>query len=248
MAYEIIELESIDSTNRVATDLANRGKDAYTVVVAEYQSAGRGRLGKNWLSVKGKGLYFSVILRPVIALEKLASITLVIGLCVAETIESLYGLKVALKWPNDLYVNGKKLGGILVEANRLNPSGQSCLIAGIGINISMNENDLRAISEQAATSIAIETEKNIEKRMLLNRMLNQLENAIAIFEESGFEPFMAQWQSRDYLIDKKIKVVSTAREIVEGRVIGIDSTGQMRLEDDFGIIHNILSGDVRLAQ
>ncbi len=250
MDYEIIELSTTDSTNRVASDLAKEGGKAFTAIVAENQTAGRGRLGKNWVSVQGKGLYFSVILRPMIELDKLASITLVIGLAVAEAIEDIVQnkIKIALKWPNDLYINGKKLGGILVEANTLSPNGKSCIIAGIGINLTMNNAELENITENAATSIVIETGSCPEKRNLLLAILSKLEKKIDNFEKYGFAPFFKYWQSRDYLINRRVTVVNTARKISVGRVVGIDEKGQMRLEDDEGRIHYVLSGDINLAK
>lgn len=250
MTHTILKLATTDSTNRVAVELAQKGAEPFSAVMADYQTAGRGRLGKSWQSHSGCGLYCSIILRPTVELEILPSITLVIGLVVAETLEKLSGNKVnvLLKWPNDLYVDGKKLGGILVETVKIHASGPSCLVAGIGINLTSSQEQLSLIEDRDATSLLIETGFSVAPESVLGNILEKLPEKIVTFENQGFAPYIERWNSRDYLKNRRVEVVNTAHDIVKGMVVGIDKNGQMRLRDREGVIHAILSGDIRLAQ
>lgn len=246
----IKRLKATDSTNKDAYRLAKEGAETWTTVVSETQTDGRGRLGKSWFSADGKGLFFSVILRPAVELEELSKSTLIIGLAVAEVLESVYdSIKVGLKWPNDIYINEKKVGGILVESSPLSDSTVlPFLIAGIGINVDLSKGDIPNELKDTASSLLIETGRNIDKEELLQALLEGIHKRIDHFERKGFKSLLNVWRGRDILSGKKVKMVDKKGQLILGTAMGVDKAGEFLLKDNKGCVHQVMSGDVRLAK
>ena len=132
----VIMLETTESTNTVAMELGKQGAAAGTLVIAESQTKGRGRLSRTWISPKGTGLYFSIILRPKLDLEDLPKITIAAGVAICKALEKATSVAPQIKWPNDILVDNKKCGGILTEAGPLTASDLPLVILGVGLNIS----------------------------------------------------------------------------------------------------------------
>ena len=156
MKFKIHSYRSVSSTNRIAFQIAERGAEHGDVVVAEYQTEGRGRLGKSWESLKG--LYFSIIIKPLgLITSDYSKITLTVGLAVAEAIDEIAGVHTHLKWPNDLYLNGKKCGGILTESSLTGDVSSHFVIVGVGINTHTEKDDFPLNLQEKATSLFQET-------------------------------------------------------------------------------------------
>ena len=170
----IIYFDSIGSTNSKAKELAEGGKVHGTVVISEEQTSGRGRIGRDWLSPKYKGIWMSIILRPNIITENISKITLLGAAAVQKAIMKM-GVKTSIKWPNDIVINSKKVCGILTEM-----SGEidhiNYLVMGIGINVNLEKEDITTDLKDVATSIKIESGKPMDRKLLLANILN-------IFEE-----------------------------------------------------------------
>jgi len=176
----IVFLREVDSTNDYAKELASYGAEEGTAVVAETQTAGRGRLGREWISPKG-GLYFSVILRPRISASEAVKLVFVAGLAVAKIFEEVYGLHVEIKKPNDVLVNGKKISGILAETNTTGEKVNYTII-GIGINVNFDVKEtLPKELAKNATSLENELDKKIRLEQLFKALIEKLESLYLLF-------------------------------------------------------------------
>jgi BirA family biotin operon repressor/biotin-[acetyl-CoA-carboxylase] ligase len=172
----IIYLKKVDSTNNFASQLIKSKKEKYesldgTVVLAETQEKGRGRLERIWLSPSG-GLWFTIMLRTELKEKELPEVTLIAAYSVASVIDGQYGIKAIIKWPNDIYYRQSKLGGILIEVEKVN--GRTFLIIGIGINVNLDVVDIAPLIKES-TSLKIISGKNIEREQLLSKILLDFE-------------------------------------------------------------------------
>lgn len=234
--------DSIDSTNKKAMDLALTKKEG-TVVVAEEQSQGKGRLGREWISPKSKGIYMSIILKPDIEPMK-ASKTTLIGAAAVNNALLKIGIKSEIKWPNDILINGKKLCGILTEM-----SGQlnmvDYLVMGIGINVNLNKNDIPEELKDKATSINIEEGKTINRKSLMANILNELEKLYLDFiDNDDLSNTIDICRKNSAILGKKINVIR-GKETRRGLALGISDSGEL-IVDFQGIRENIYSGEVSI--
>ena len=241
-------LASTTSTNQVALELGRQGVPNGTVILAETQTQGRGRLGKEWVSPPGSGLYFSQILRPQLDLPDLPKITLAAGLAVCQAVEETTELRPLIKWPNDLLLAGRKFCGILTESALLEAGAVPLAVLGIGLNVSTPRKrfpeDLRA----KATSLLAQSGQYCQRGPLLAAILTRLEVAVRRLEDGDFEGILEEWRRRDALVGKHLTWVTPARKVVAGVALGPDAQGVLHLRDREGTIHEVLSGDLQLAE
>lgn len=249
MKSETIFLPETDSTNSVAYALAEKGAGSGTAVVARKQSAGRGRLGKQWQSPAGKGLYCSIIARPRIEIIDYPLITMTAGLGIALALEYVCGIEFQLKWPNDIYRRGLKCGGILVETSPLqNHQKEKFAVIGIGINVNNRREDFPSKIVDKATSLYLECGKDFELNALLETIRRQLMVRLQQLEESGFSLILDQWCCKDLLIGKQLKWVTQKRKVIKGKSLGPDERGRLHVQDKNGQVHEVLSGDISLVK
>lgn len=239
---EIIHFDSIDSTNIKAKELASKGCDDGTVVISEQQTSGRGRLGRSWVSPKGKGIWMSVVLRPEINPTDATKITQIGAAAVWEAMNSL-GIIAYIKWPNDIVINGKKVCGILTEMsgelNRLN-----YLVIGIGINVNIDGDSFSEEVNKVATSIKQEIGREVPRRELVAMILNKFEELYEELVNHGtIKKSIKICRENSILIGKKIKIISKEQEL-ERKAIGINDEGQLLIEDDMGNVSPLISGEV----
>jgi BirA family biotin operon repressor/biotin-[acetyl-CoA-carboxylase] ligase len=241
-------LEAVDSTNRVARELAYTDKPHGYGLLAGLQTAGRGRIGKAWQSPPDAGLYCTILLRPNLEIKDYGKITLTTGLAVSLVLEKLYNLKPQLKWPNDIYIEGRKCSGILVETSSLEDTGgQNFALVGIGVNVNNEKNEFDLELQKTATSIFIETGRKQDILSLFAAIRSQLLHSIAQLERKGFDDILNQWRKRDMLHKKWTSWVTPAGKVVYGESQGVDRNGVLRIRDRAGKSHEVLSGDVSLA-
>lgn len=233
-----IELVECGSTNDEAARLARAGTRHGTVVIAQTQRAGRGREGRVWQSPEGLGLYLSAIVRPPLPLAMVPAMTLAIGVAVCDAARAC-GAAATLKWPNDVLVRGKKLAGVLVEAQSQGTRLEA-VIVGIGVNLAG-----ALPAEVAGTAITLEEAAGtaIEKKQFEQRLLENVEHWIDRYAATGLESVSAAWQERmaKSLIARACTADST---IVEGEMAGLDGDGALLLRDDAGVMHRVRSGTV----
>lgn len=237
--FDIDLLPSCDSTNAVLLARAESGAPSGTVVIAAEQTAGRGRRGRSWFASPGDSLTFSLLWRFAPGTAP-AGLSLAVGLAVARALSKVGGGEAALKWPNDILQDGRKLGGILVE---LVPGAPHAAVIGIGINLHLPAGmpeDLRAAS--AALCAAREsTDENALYAALLGELLATLE----IFAAHGFAALRQEWLARHALQDASVSLASDFAAPKPGICRGVDADGALLLEVD-GRIERILSGEVSL--
>ncbi len=241
MNFTILRFDTIDSTNTEALNQARRGASEGLCVIAKQQTAGRGRHGRNWVSEKDSGLYFSIVLRPKIAPRFLPLITLMTAVAVHDTLEELYKIECDIKWVNDIHVRDKKICGILAETCDT-PKGLA-IIVGIGINLK-SSNFPPEIAE-TATSIENETSKNPNAEELLQTLTHYFAEIYEVLNvENGAEKIRQNWSERSsYAFGKTVKV-NLENETIFGTTRGIEENGALRVETDKGEIKIIHAGDV----
>lgn len=246
----ILYLVSTASTNKDAYKLALEGKQHGFAVLAGVQTAGKGRLGRSWVSPLDTGLCSSIILRPKLPFIEFPRLTLTAGLALCKVIEKITGQDTfGLKWPNDLYCEGKKCGGILVESSSpASPDDGSFVIVGIGVNVNSCLSDFPLDLRETVTSLRSQTSKNYSVEDLFVLIRESLLSHLALHEEQGFGVILEEWRKRDVLYGKKMQWLTFDKKVVTGIGLGPDHTGQLLVEDREGTHHAILSGDVSLKE
>ncbi|MBC7325484.1 MAG: biotin--[acetyl-CoA-carboxylase] ligase, partial [Moorella sp. (in: Bacteria)] len=222
----------VGSTNQVAGDLAVAGASEGTTVIAEAQTAGQGRLGRTWLSPRGKGLWFSVILRPHLDPARAPQITLLASVAVAAAVQEQSGLSPGIKWPNDLLLNGRKACGILTEMAAGN-EGIEYIVLGVGINVNLEAADFSPDLWATATSLLLETGRPVDRQDLFQEILYQIECWYCRWLVEGFEPVRQAWKKASVTLGQEV-VVNSCQEVFVGRARDIDAEGALIVEGPGG--------------
>lgn len=234
----------IDSTNNRARALATEGYPEGTVVVAEMQTAGRGRRGRSWYSPDSQGIYVSLILRPALPLKEISRISLLAAVVVAETLENELNLPARIKWPNDILVNNKKICGILSEAIT-DTDGIEYVVIGIGININNQAQEFPDDFRTAATSARAEYELPCSRIKVLQGLLANFERHYFSLLNGNFTQTLEKGRNLSLAIGQKLRL-DTINGFVEGQAIDIDDNGFLLLRDQAGIIHTVMSGEITI--
>lgn len=241
---EVHHEESLTSTNIAALKLAYEGVPEGTIVVAEEQTTGKGRLGRTWFSPKYTGIWVSVILKPTIPPQQAPQLTLLAAVGVVRGIEASTGIRCEIKWPNDILINGKKVVGILTElqaeADRIN-----AVVIGIGINVNQQLEHFPEDLRETATSLAIESQEKLNRAAILQAILKEMEDLYIDYLENGFQVVKFLWENHAVSIGKRI-TARTLTDTIIGKALGITNEGVLLLEDEKGIIHHIYSADIMI--
>ena len=239
---EIICLGTVDSTNSRAMDLALSGALHGTVVVADEQTCGRGCRGRYWVSPPGRNVYVSLILRPKIPNAKAAGLSLAAGVALADAAESV-GVAAFLKWPNDLYLGGRKAAGILVETTS-DGDALKCAVVGVGINVNLSEDEISDELRGKATSFAVHAGHSFSREEILAGFLNAFGSRYAEFVAGGFPAIHPDWSRRDMLLDRRV-LIRRGDEEVWGVAGGVGNDGVLRFRPDGALTDEMVySGDI----
>lgn len=241
---QYVYYEVVDSTNTAAIRLAMNGAPEGTVVVSESQTAGRGRLGRSWMSLPRKGLYFSFVLRPPIEPRSASQLTLLTSLVLLDVLRELYSIPVMLKWPNDIVVGEKKLCGILAESH-IEPQLLKFVVVGIGVNVFYKEEEFVGEFRYPPTSLLIElkNESLIRRQDILCNFGEKFEAYYEKFLTSGWQPWAERLKEVSILLGRSV-VINTGREKVTGIVVDFSPSGGVILETPQGEFKEIWIGDV----
>lgn len=239
-----VYFKELESTQQKAHLLAKDGAEHGTVILTNDQTKGKGRLGRTWYAEKGKGIWLSMILRPSFGYQLAPTITLVTALSIVETLEKLYGIKASIKWPNDVFIDGKKCAGILTEIHG-EQDQIHYLIIGIGINTHKMEFVSRSEIEKIVISLEEKINQTPKRNELIIKLLEIFENNFERFVKEGFNPFFPLYNERLYGKGRKITVNQFAQRI-EGTIIEVDPQGYLLLETDDRKIIKITSGDIQV--
>ncbi|MCX8175777.1 MAG: biotin--[acetyl-CoA-carboxylase] ligase [Candidatus Bathyarchaeota archaeon] len=241
---KVFYFEEVESTQDVAKNLVNAGLEEGTVVIAERQTRGRGRIGREWFSPKG-GLWLSIILKPNIPTSKVQRLSLLAGVAVAKTLRKLYKLDARLKWPNDVLVEGKKICGILVEASG-DVDKVSYVIIGIGVNVNVRFTGRREIAN-IATSILELLGKEVSIVKLTVKLLEEFEKLYLKFKQEEFSKIIDEWKNLSQTLGRKVKVESY-KESFTGEALDVDDDGFLLVKADDGSIIRVVAGDIHLRE
>ncbi len=240
-------LAEVDSTNRHLGALADQGATEGTVIVADAQTAGRGRLARTWFSPPGRNLYFSVLLRPAVEPSLAVTLPLLAGCTVANVLAAVapeLDAQVRIKWPNDIWLGPRKLCGVLCEM-QAETDRVHHVVVGIGLNVNLGRDELPPALRASATSLAIAAGHPFDRAGLLAALLARFETDYLLWSERGLAPFLADLRARDLLYDRPL-VVEQAGRVVQGRGAGIQADGSLVLVAPDGSRQDICSGDVHV--
>lgn len=228
----------VTSTNDVARDLAAAGAPEGTAVVADEQTGGRGRLGRPWASPPG-GLWLSLVLRPRLPAHEAPRLGLAVGVAVARAIERATGVAVRLKWPNDLMVGDRKVGGVLVEA----PAEAGWAVAGIGVNANVSLEALPPEVRERATTLEAAAGRPVDRDALLGEIFAEVEKAYEVLRGDGFATILRWWRDRAASLGERV-TVRVPGEVVAGVAEGIDEDGALLVRLDDGSVRRLLAGEI----
>lgn len=240
----IYTYDQVDSTNIIGKKFAAEGKEEGTFIIAEEQTNGKGRMGREWVSPYGKGIWLSFILRPEIIPLRASEITFVVAVGIMEGIKKYINKEVKIKWPNDILLDGKKIVGILTEISaemeRIN-----YIVAGIGINANQDLEDFPEDIRVKATSLKLNTGEYINRNELLREIIQEMEKIYYIYKEEGFKKILELWKANNITLGRRVKAITFEGEII-GVAKKIDDEGYLIIVDDKGKENKILAGDVSL--
>lgn len=225
--WPVLVFDSLDSTNAEALRSIERGMAAPFLVLAERQTAGRGRRGRKWVSPFAENLYYSLVLRIDGGMRQLEGLSLVVGLAVMETLRGLGIAGAGLKWPNDVLVGEKKIAGILLELVG-DPADVCHVVLGVGINVNMQEADE---VDQQWTSMYLEAGKAFDRNLLVARLGGVLQEHLSRHQSAGFAVLQAQWEQGHLWQGRAVSLIAGVNRI-DGVVMGIDGQGALRLKVD----------------
>jgi len=241
-----IELElhqQLESTNSYL--LEKPSSEKVRVCLAENQTHGRGRYGKTWISEEGSSIYMSLSHRISRDISKLSGLSLVIGIALAETLQTCCRESIGLKWPNDLLVNNKKLSGILIEIKD-EADGGSKVVTGIGINVAMSDSLLDSIPQPATSLQQCNVVRKLSRNAIVADLLENLLNSIEKFQASGFKLFHKRWNELDIWLNQEVEIKIGTKK-TPGIHRGVDLTGSLLLEQQ-GKLNSWNSGEVSLRR
>ena len=241
IGHRIVHYFRIESTNTTALELAAKGAAHGTIVVAEEQTAGRGRFGRTWYSERSSGIYTSIILRPPLAPAVAPVLTLMAAVAAHQAISTTTGLPVDIRWPNDVLVDGKKVCGILTEmsaeVDRLH-----AVVLGIGINV--NHREMPSELKNIATSLCIEAGKSISRAQILVALLKEVERKYHLLLDEGSAAIARRWAAAStFAQGKRIRVLTGTGEFV-ATTVGLEPSGALRVRREDGREELLVSGEV----
>jgi BirA family biotin operon repressor/biotin-[acetyl-CoA-carboxylase] ligase len=233
--------DSVGSTNEVAFRLAQDGAEHGEVVVAEQQTAGKGRRGRAWVSPPGLNLYFSAILRPELPPQRAPELTLVAAVALAEALRE-QGTEAAIKWPNDVHLDGRKVAGILTELSA-EPERVHFVIVGVGVNLNSRAEHFPDELRETATSLALATGQRVLRARFAATLWGRMEEWLDRYLEEGFDPVRARWKALSSTLGQDV-LVRTDRQELRGRAEDIDPSGALMVRTEGGSLERVLAGDV----
>ena len=233
---QIVHYPQTDSTNRRARLLAQEGAAHGTLVVADSQSAGRGRRGRSWISPAGEGIFMSLLLRPDVHPSQVAKLSLLTALAVAKAIERETGLDARIKWPNDIVIAGRKVCGLLLEMTA-DESAVHDVVAGVGINVHQKTFDPEI--ENTASSLDLLAGRTLSRAALVRAFLDEFEAASALSPQAMMEAYCA----RSATLGQRVQVIALTGTFT-GEAVGVTDSGTLLVREDEGAVREVLAADV----
>lgn len=243
---EIQVFQETSSTSDVLEKLARDGVREGLVVFAESQTRGRGRLGRPWVSPRGRGIWFSVLLRPMLRPQAATRLTVAAAAALARAFRREIPLRPEIKWPNDLMIHGRKVAGVLTELSGELDSVRHVSL-GIGINANLMAEDFPPALRETATSLRLALGRPVDRAALAATLLQELDRAYACISDDRFTDLADEWSEHCTTLGKHVSVLTGSRRIV-GLAESLDSEGALLVRTDFGRLERIVGGDVSLEK
>ncbi|QAY66132.1 biotin--[acetyl-CoA-carboxylase] ligase [Paenibacillus protaetiae] len=235
-------LDEVDSTQEIARALAEEDAPEGTLVIAEQQVKGRGRMGREWVSPSGKGIWMSMVLRPQVPIHFAPQLTLVTAVALCRSLTRVTGLQIGIKWPNDLQINGKKISGILLES-AAEDERLRYVIAGIGISANLETGDYPEEMLAKATSLRIQSGTVYDRTAIIADFMEEWEQLYWLYQREGFEKIAALWEALSVSLHRPA-VLITPQGVVEGVPVGLHSSGAIIVEQSDGTRAVVFSADM----
>lgn len=246
LGQRLIFFEETDSTNTALKKMANNAAPEGTLALADIQTAGRGRRGKEWISLPNMGIWMSVLLRPMLHPSQIQTITLAASIAVVRALDQ-FGVKgLGIKWPNDILINNKKVCGILTELSA-EEDRIEWVILGIGLNVNHKEKDFPDDLKSIATSLRLYCEnfKGFTRSQIASSIINELEDVYYTFMKKGSSWVVEEWKKRNITLGNRVNLITSAGTI-QADVIDINPQGQLIVKYDDGTTHEVMSGEISL--
>ncbi len=252
LGRELVVFNRITSTNDFLKRLARRGAKEGTTILADEQTAGRGRLGRKWQSPPGKGLWFSLLLRPQLPIAKVGVLSLALAALIAETLTQQCGMDFRVKWPNDVLIGGKKVCGILCET-QLSPTSVEAVVAGVGLNVLQAEDDFAAEWRGRVTSIQMAGATRHDRKALFTALLENFEKNLLGKLEPRVSQLLSQWCARCEGLGEPITIMpARAAEIPSASLTGIfeniGENGELIVRLPSGGLRFFSAGEITIAR
>jgi BirA family biotin operon repressor/biotin-[acetyl-CoA-carboxylase] ligase len=242
--HTVHHLTGTTSTQDVAVDLLREGAGEGVLIVAESQTAGRGRVGRAWFSPEGTGIYMSLILNPIVPQRFAPQLTIVSAVALCRSLRRLTGLDIRMKWPNDLYVNDRKLSGILIESCAV--GGRNRFILGVGISVNVPQEAFPDWLQDKATSLMAVSGAQWNREQIIAEFLTELRVMIDLYLSEGFSVFRTIWETYVWDPGRPIEM-HTPEGVMKGRQQAIDEDGALMLKLVNGETMTIYAGDISLS-
>jgi len=241
---KIVLLPEIDSTNDLVKEYLENGAEEGLVVVAETQTAGKGRFGRTWHSPTETGIYLSVLLKPRLAPDHLPRLTLMAGVAAVFALNEFSPRRATLKWPNDILISGKKVCGLLCEHAR-SSEGTTGVVIGVGINVNQLPEQFPEELKGTATSLLIENDSPVERVPLIRSFLNHLDQEYQAYLMDGGQEMIRKWSDHTDLFEKQV-TVTRGSDITCGTALRLDESGRLVVRTDEGKELTFDSGEVTI--
>jgi len=236
------------STNDDAMAMVRRGDQPPLLVVADRQSSGRGRLGRPWFSPAASGLYFTLVVSADLAPEIMAAVSLAVGVGCAAAIKKCCGVETKIKWPNDLILDDRKLGGILCETAPLAPGRAATVAIGVGINVNTPLEKMPEEIRKRSISLAAHLGKTVDRGPLLAGLVGAITAEVKELATLGMAPLLEKWQRLDWTLDRELAWVGIDGKKVIGSGCGLNREGFLLIRDHDGKTVPVISGDIELVK
>lgn len=234
--------DEVDSTQNAVRALAEEGAAEGVLVIADMQQSGRGRMGRSWIAPRGKGIWMSLLLRPLVPIHCAPQLTLLAAVALCRSLRRETGLDIGIKWPNDLLIEGKKISGILLES-AAEDERLKYIVAGIGISVNMSQNDYPQEMLEKATSLRIVSGKSFGRAQLLTAFLLEWETLYKLYLDTGFQSIAALWESLSVSLGKRMEL-TTPQGKLTGVPIGLDESGAIIVKRDDGKVVTLFSAEM----
>ncbi len=241
LGRKIHHFEELESTNDEAHRLAEAGALHGEVVVADFQTRGRGRRGRSWVAPRGKAVTFSVVLRPAIAPVRAPEITIAAAVAAAEAAREMGAASARIKWPNDVECKGRKIAGLLTEL-RAEPDRVRHAVLGVGFNVSLQMRDFPEELRPVATSLLLESGERQPRPLVCARLLEHVEEWLSLHETEGFGPVADRWRELSSTLGRRVRI--TGADPIEGDAVDLAEDGALLVRTAPGALVRVLAGDV----